>query len=111
MLGFPEGIETKDKEGGNTSVFFPIIESSGIPTPTCYSSGSCKTDKTPDKITLDNTGFGNETTGYQGPPDKTQDKITPDNTEFGNETTGYQGPPDKNNVDINNSNREGGITL
>jgi len=90
MLGFPDGIETKDKEGGNTLVFSPVIEEyGGIPPLTyCYSSGSCKTD-----------------------PDKTPDKITPDNTEFGNETTGYQGPPDKNNVDINNSNREGGITL
>jgi len=90
MLGFPDGIETKDKEGGNTLVFSPVIEEyGGIPPLTyCYSSGSCKTD-----------------------PDKTPDKITLDNTEFGNETTGYQGPPDKNNVDINNSNREGGITL
>ena len=90
MLGFPKGIETKDKEGGNTLVFSPVIEEyGGIPPLTyCYSSGSCKTD-----------------------PDKTPDKITLDNTEFGNETTGYQGPPDKNNVDINNSNREGGITL
>jgi len=124
MLGFPDGIETKDKEGGNTLVFSPVIEEyGGIPPLTyCYSSGSCKTDpdKTPDKITLDNTEFGNETTGYQGPPDKNnvdinnsnrEGGITLDNTGFGNETTGYQGPPDKNNVDINNSNREGGITL